>query len=80
MSQLQTVTGPISAEEMGVTLVHEHLFNDLSSVVDEPYYGFSKYLVDQKVRPGLVPSHSTVTDFARLRGLSMSSLPHSRAM
>lgn len=54
MSQLQTVTGPISAEEMGVTLVHEHLFNDLSSVVDEPYYGFSKYLVDQKVRPGLM--------------------------
>lgn len=31
---LQTVTGPVAREDMGLTLPHEHLFNDLSSVVD----------------------------------------------
>ena len=29
---LQTVTGPVAREDMGLTLPHEHLFNDLSSV------------------------------------------------
>ncbi|EFU2612391.1 TPA: hypothetical protein JLF00_004557 [Escherichia coli] len=33
---LQTVTGPVAREDMGLTLPHEHLFNDLSSVVDAP--------------------------------------------
>ncbi|AID26199.1 phosphotriesterase family protein [Salmonella bongori] len=46
---LQTVTGPIAKEEMGLTLPHEHLFNDLSSVVDKPHYAFSEQLVDKKV-------------------------------
>ncbi|END1034228.1 phosphotriesterase-related protein, partial [Escherichia coli] len=31
------------------TLPHEHLFNDLSSVVDAPCYPFSQRLVDKKV-------------------------------
>ncbi|MFL7141497.1 hypothetical protein IXY13_09040 [Escherichia coli] len=35
---LQTVTGPVAREDMGLTLPHEHLFNDLSSVVDAPCY------------------------------------------
>ncbi|HHU1433674.1 TPA: hypothetical protein ACUAFR_002559 [Escherichia coli] len=34
---------------MGLTLPHEHLFNDLSSVVDAPCYPFSQQLVDKKV-------------------------------
>ncbi|WP_409224336.1 RadC family protein [Escherichia coli] len=34
---------------MGLTLPHEHLFNDLSSVVDAPCYPFSQRLVDKKV-------------------------------
>ncbi len=46
---IQTVTGPVKKEDMGLTLPHEHLFNDLSSVVDEPYYDFSHVLVDKKV-------------------------------
>ncbi|VEB52744.1 phosphotriesterase [Salmonella enterica subsp. enterica] len=39
---LQTVTGPVAHTDMGLTLPHEHLFNDLSSVVDEPHYAFSQ--------------------------------------
>lgn len=45
---LQTVTGPIAHTDMGLTLPHEHLFNDLSSVVDEPHYEFSQQLVGKK--------------------------------
>ncbi len=45
---LQTVTGPVAREDMGLTLPHEHLFNDLSSVVDAPCYPFSQQLVDKK--------------------------------
>lgn len=46
---IQTVTGPVKKEDMGLTLPHEHLFNDLSTVVDEPFYDFSHVLVDKKV-------------------------------
>lgn len=46
---LQTVTGPIAQADMGLTLPHEHLFNDLSSVVDKPCYAFSEQLVGKKV-------------------------------
>lgn len=51
---LMTVTGPITANEMGLTLVHEHLFNDLSSVVDSPFYDFSQVVVDRPVEPGIM--------------------------
>ena len=51
---LQTVTGIIPASDMGMTLPHEHLFNDLSSVVDEPFYDFSSRLVGKKVSPRLM--------------------------
>lgn len=46
---IQTVTGSVKKEDMGLTLPHEHLFNDLSGVVDEPFYEFSHVLVDKKV-------------------------------
>ena len=46
---LQTVTGPVAREDMGLTLPHEHLFNDLSSVVDAPCYPFSQRLVDNTI-------------------------------
>lgn len=46
---LQTVTGPVAREDMGLTLPHEPLFNNLSSVVDAPCYPFSQRLVDKKV-------------------------------
>lgn len=42
---LQTVTGPVAREDMGLTLPHEHLFNDLSSVVDAPCYPFHNGLL-----------------------------------
>ena len=54
--ELQTVTGVIKAEDMGVTLPHEHLFNDLSSVVDSPSYEFSEVLVGKPVSPDLMLS------------------------
>lgn len=51
---LTTVTGDVPAENMGMTLPHEHLFNDLSSVVDEPSYEFSSILVGKRVEPSLM--------------------------
>lgn len=51
---LMTVLGPVPGAEMGITLPHEHLFNDLSGVVDEPYYEFSEVLVGQTVKPSLM--------------------------
>lgn len=48
---LQTVTGSIPKEEMGLTLPHEHLFNDLSSVVDKPFYSWSEQIVGSCVCP-----------------------------
>lgn len=50
---IQTVTGTVKKQDMGITLVHEHLFNDLSSVVDEPYYPFSSHLINKKVSADL---------------------------
>ncbi|MEE6287612.1 phosphotriesterase-related protein [Georgenia sp. MJ173] len=51
---VQTVTGPVAREDLGMVLPHEHLFNDLSGVVDSPYYEFSSVLVDQPVSAGLM--------------------------
>lgn len=52
--ELQTVNGVVRGEEMGVTLPHEHLFNDLSSVVDDPFYRFSEQLLEKPVSPDLM--------------------------
>ncbi|VUS58342.1 phosphotriesterase [Klebsiella spallanzanii] len=49
---IQTVTGPIRKEDMGLTLPHEHLFNDLSSVVDKPFYRWSEQIVGSCVCAG----------------------------
>ncbi|PHI29029.1 phosphotriesterase family protein [Budvicia aquatica] len=46
---IQTVTGPVKKEDMGLTLPHEHLFNDLSSVVDKPFYPWSKQIAASNV-------------------------------
>lgn len=49
MSQVRTVKGFINKEDIGICLVHEHLFNDLSNCVDEPFYPYSKFIADHKV-------------------------------
>jgi phosphotriesterase-related protein len=46
---VQTVTGPVPSDALGLVLPHEHLFNDLSGVLDAPSYEFSKPLVGQQV-------------------------------
>ena len=46
---VQTVTGRVSADALGVVLPHEHLFNDLSAVLDAPAYGFSGRLPEREV-------------------------------
>ncbi len=48
---VQTILGQVKKEDMGITLPHEHLFNDLSSCVDEPFYEYSKLIKDEKVSP-----------------------------
>lgn len=48
---VQTVLGKVHADELGITLPHEHLFNDLSSVLAEPTYEFSTKIVRQEVTP-----------------------------
>jgi len=47
---VQTVTGAVPATELGLVLPHEHLFNDLSAVLAEPAYEFSRTLPGQPVR------------------------------
>lgn len=54
MNTLQTVTGPVDANSLGIILCHEHLFNDLSGVVDEPFYAFSDHLVGKEVSADLM--------------------------
>lgn len=46
---VQTVTGKINKDELGICLVHEHFFNDLSNCVDKPFYPYSKFIADKKV-------------------------------
>ncbi|WP_327673687.1 MULTISPECIES: phosphotriesterase-related protein [unclassified Streptomyces] len=45
----RTVTGPVPAADLGLVLPHEHLFNDLSGVLDKPSYPFTGFLADQPV-------------------------------
>lgn len=49
MSEVRTVTGPVPASELGLVLPHEHLCNDLSSVLDTPSYPFTAELADAPV-------------------------------
>ncbi len=46
MTHVMTVRGPIAAHDLGVTLMHEHLFIDLSFLWDAPTWGWQKPLVD----------------------------------
>ncbi|WP_392561894.1 hypothetical protein RHO12_12345 [Orbus sturtevantii] len=50
---VQTVLGPVEKSELGIILPHEHLFNDLSSVVDQPFYHFSARICNQNVSPNI---------------------------
>lgn len=53
MSQVRSVKGLINKEDIGICLVHEHLFNDLSNCVDEPFYPYSKAIANQKVNASI---------------------------
>ncbi|GAA1488133.1 phosphotriesterase family protein [Brachybacterium sacelli] len=50
---VQTVTGAVAAEDLGVVLPHEHLFNDLSGCLVDPSYPFSRILPGRAVEPSL---------------------------
>lgn|SRR5699024_1474434 len=50
---VQTVTGTVPVDELGVVLPHEHLFNDLSPCLAPPAYEFSEVLLDRAVEPSL---------------------------
>jgi phosphotriesterase-related protein len=50
---VQTATGPVPVEELGVTLTHEHLGNDARKVVGEPADAGLAFLRDAQVRPEL---------------------------
>lgn len=50
---VQTITGPVKKEDLGITLPHEHLFNDLSGCVDESFYAYSKLIAGKKVSPAI---------------------------
>ena len=53
MAQVQTVTGPIEAEELGTTLIHEHLRNADEAVHNQwPQAGAAKEEPPHEVAPG----------------------------
>ena len=47
--RVMTVRGPISADDLGVTLTHEHVFIDLSFLWDPPTSDWQKPLVDADI-------------------------------
>ncbi len=50
---VQTVLGPIPVGELGMTLPHEHIFNDLSEALYPGVRSFSADLADATVTPAL---------------------------
>ena len=46
---VQTVTGPVPVNELGITLTHEHLFGDLSEAVHPPVRSFPVDLANATV-------------------------------
>src|SRR4051812_38899519 len=50
---VQTVLGPVPSSELGMTLPHEHLFNDLSEALYPGVRSFSAALADAVVTPEL---------------------------
>src|SRR3954454_13984919 len=52
MAQVQTVTGPIDADQLGTTLIHEHLRNSDEAVHEQwPQTGAVKEEPPHEVRP-----------------------------
>ena len=51
MKQIETVLGPVSSADLGLTLTHEHLLNDVLSWWHPPLddSARSRELVDEKV-------------------------------
>ena len=47
--RVMTVRGPVSADDLGVTLMHEHVFIDLSFLWDPPTSDWQKPLVDAEI-------------------------------
>src|SRR4029077_9078716 len=47
--RVMTVRGPIAAQDLGITLMHEHLFIDLSFLWDPPTSDWQKPLVDAEI-------------------------------
>src|SRR5712692_4736520 len=47
--RVMTVRGPIAAGDLGITLMHEHVFIDLSFLWDSPTSEWQKPLVDAAI-------------------------------
>jgi phosphotriesterase-related protein len=52
---IQTVTGPVAPESLGITLAHEHLMIDLRCAFSAPPAALA-YLADAEVTPELIPA------------------------
>jgi phosphotriesterase-related protein len=44
VTSVQTVTGPVAVDELGIVLPHEHLFNDVSDCLSQPSHRFTEFL------------------------------------
>src|SRR5256885_16634956 len=47
--RVMTVRGPVPAPDLGITLMHEHVFIDLSILWDAPTSDWQKPLVDAEI-------------------------------
>lgn len=52
--RVMTVQGPIGIDELGITLMHEHILNDVRSWWHEPLTEGRRYLADGPVRPQIL--------------------------
>ena len=68
--KVQTVTGPIEPEELGVTLIHEHLYFDLTCYYQEPDDEKGKRLTNEEL---------TLSNLFWVKQNTMSSRPNLRS-
>ena len=68
--KVQTVTGPIEPEELGVTLIHEHLYFDLTCYYQEPDDEKGKRLTNEEL---------TLSTLFWVKQNTMSSRPNLRS-
>ena len=68
--RIQTVTGPIEPDDLGVTLIHEHLYFDLTCYYQPPQDEKGKRLTDR----GL-----SLSTLGWVRNNTMTSLPNLRS-